>query len=122
MTQLISSFLPLALALVFIGFVAVIINAYVPMDKRIRVLTNVVLSLIVVGMMLWLINTYVPMAGSIKAILNIVVVIGTCVGVLQAVGLWDPLVKKWNNFRISRAHRDEKQGQEHEGTRVHPAA
>jgi hypothetical protein len=119
MMQVISPLVAPVLALVLIGFAAVVINAYGPVDKRIRVLTNVVLSLIVIGMMLWLINTYVPMAESIKAILNIVVVIGTIVLVLQAVGLWDPLVEKLNKFRMSRARRDEEHS--HEGPHVRPA-
>jgi predicted membrane protein len=51
---------------------------------------------------LWLINTYVPMAGSIKAILNIVVVVATCVGVLQAVGLWPQVVRIWSNLTRNR--------------------
>jgi len=49
-------------------------------------------------MVLWLINTYVPMAGSIKAILNIFVVVATCVGVLQAVGLWSQVVRLWGSI------------------------
>jgi len=38
------------------------------------------------------------MAGAIKAILNIVVVLATCVLVLQALGLWEPLVTMLNNI------------------------
>jgi Ca2+/H+ antiporter len=54
---------------------------------------NVVLALIVVGIGLWLIDTYIPMAGAIKSILNIVVVVATCVFVLQALGLWNQVVR-----------------------------
>ena len=71
-------------------------------------LLNIVIALIIVGVLLSLINRYIPMAGSIKAILNIVVVVATCVGVLQAVGLWDDLVEVVHNFkayRIVRRHR-----------------
>jgi len=71
---------------------------YVPALECIRTPMKVVLGLIVVGMALWLINMYVPMAGSIKAILNIVVVVATCVGVLQAFGLWTRTVALWRNF------------------------
>ncbi|MGA3042423.1 MAG: Thivi_2564 family membrane protein [Bryobacteraceae bacterium] len=71
-------------------------NLVVPNNGR--TLLNIVLALIVVGIGLWLINTYVPMAGSIKAILNIVVVVATCVGVLQAFGLWGQVVRLWDNM------------------------
>lgn len=59
-------------------------------------LVYIVLTLIIAGVILWLINTYVPMAGSIKAILNLVVVVVVCIWVLQAVGLWQPLL----NYRL----------------------
>jgi predicted membrane protein len=85
-------------ALVIVGVVLWLLNAYVPLGAGIKKMANVVLGLIVVGILLWLINTYIPMAGSIKAILNIVVVIATCVGVLQAVGLWGDVVRMWNNM------------------------
>ncbi len=76
------------------------------MTETIKKFVAVVLGLIIVGIGLWLINTYVPMAGSIKAILNIVVVVATCVGVLQAFGLWEPVVRTWNNMWSSvRGHR-----------------
>jgi hypothetical protein len=38
-------------------------------------LLNVLLIIIVVGVLLWLVNTYIPMDRKIKNILNIVVVI-----------------------------------------------
>ncbi|MEJ2417720.1 MAG: hypothetical protein P8Y45_12490 [Exilibacterium sp.] len=38
-------------------------------------LINLVVVLIVVGVLLWLVNTYIPMDRKIKSILNIVVVI-----------------------------------------------
>ena len=68
----------------------------------VRTVVNLVLGLIVVGVALLLINSYIPMAGSIKAILNIVVVVATCVGVLQAVGLWSEVVRLWNNLTHRR--------------------
>lgn len=91
----------LALTLVLVGLFAWLINTYVPVPDIVKRILNVVLALIVVGMFLWLINTYVPMAGSIKAILNIVVVLATCVGVLQAVGLWSGVVRMWTDFTTS---------------------
>ena len=91
-----------AASLVAVAFFAWLINSYVTVPGNIKTILNVVLALIVVGMGLWLINTYVPMAGSIKAILNIVVVIATCVGVLQAVGLWNQVVAMWSNVTNRR--------------------
>ena len=39
-------------------------------------LINLIITLIVVGVLLWLVNTYIPMDRKIRKILNIVVVIG----------------------------------------------
>jgi len=50
-------------------------------------LIGLVLTLVVVGVLLWLINNYVPMDRKIKSIVNVVVVIVTVVWLLQAVGL-----------------------------------
>ena len=61
-------------------------------------LLNLVVVLIVVGVALYLINRYIPMASSIKTILNVVVVVGVCVWLLQAVGLWGSV----STFRITR--------------------
>lgn len=95
------------MALSLIALIVVIaslwlIKAYVPLSGRLKQVVNVVVALIVVGIVLWLINTYIPMAGSIKAILNIVVVIATCVGVLEALGLWDKIVSFVRNYRADR--------------------
>ncbi len=89
--------------LIFVGVLLWLINGYIPIPAgRIKTVVNVVLGLIVVGVGLWLIDTYVPMAGVIKAILNIVVVVATCVGVLQAFDLWQPVVNMWRKFRNRR--------------------
>ncbi len=96
----------LIVALVLVGIVAVTINRYVTVPRGITTIVNVVLALIVVGMALWAINMYVPMAGSIKAILNIVVVIATCVGVLQAFGLWPQVTGLWSDFRHRQVPHD----------------
>jgi len=61
-------------------------------------LVNLVVVLIIVGIALYLINRYIPMASSIKTILNVVVVVGVCVWVLQAIGLWTDVT----SFRIGR--------------------
>lgn len=51
-------------------------------------LLTVVIVLIVVGVLLWLINAYIPMDRKIKNILNIVVVIGVVIWLLKAFGVW----------------------------------
>lgn len=54
-------------------------------------LINLVVVLIVVGVLLWLINAYIPMDRKIKNILNIVVVIAVVIWLLQAFGLLESL-------------------------------
>lgn len=51
-------------------------------------LLNVLLIIIVVGIILYLVNTYVPMDRKIKSILNIVVVIVLIVWLLKVFGLF----------------------------------
>jgi len=105
------------LSLFLVGMILWLINGFIPIPAgRIKTLLNVVLGLIVVGIGLWLINAYVPMAGVIKGILNIVVVIATCVGVLQAFGLWEPVL---NMARKIRSHRWT-HAEENEKTATHP--
>ena len=89
-------------ALLVVGLIAWLVNTRAGMLPGVRTVVNLVLGLIVVGVALLLINSYIPMAGSIKAILNIVVVVATCVGVLQAVGLWSEVVRLWNNLTHRR--------------------
>jgi len=50
-------------------------------------LISLVITLIVVGVLLWLINAYIPMDGKIKKILNIVVVIVVVLWLLSAFGI-----------------------------------
>jgi hypothetical protein len=50
-------------------------------------LMSLVITLIVVGVLLWLINAYIPMDGKIKKILNIVVVIVVVLWLLSAFGI-----------------------------------
>jgi hypothetical protein len=50
-------------------------------------LINLVVVLIVVGVLLWLVNAYIPMDAKIKNILNIVVVIAVVLWLLQAFGV-----------------------------------
>jgi hypothetical protein len=61
-------------------------------------LINLVVVLIIVGVALHLINRYIPMASSMKTILNVVVVVGVCVWLLQATGLWGNV----SSFRLTR--------------------
>jgi len=51
-------------------------------------LLTVVIVLIVVGVLLWLINAYIPMDRKIKNILNIIVVIVVIIWLLKAFGVW----------------------------------
>ena len=99
------------LSLFLVGMVLWLINGYIPIPAgRLKTVVNVVLGLIIVGIGLWLVNTYIPMAGIIKGILNIVVVIATCVGVLQAFGLWEPVINMWRkmtNHRWSHPEHDQ---------------
>lgn len=81
-------FVDIALALIMVVVVGWFLNTRTEMAGPIRMVLNVVLMLILVGIALGLINTYIPMAGGIKTILNIVVFVATCIGVLQAFGLW----------------------------------
>lgn len=50
-------------------------------------LISLVVTLIVVGVLLWLVNAYVPMDAKIKQILNIVVVIAVVLWLLRAFGV-----------------------------------
>jgi len=50
-------------------------------------LMNLIVTLIVIGVLLWLINAYIPMDGKIKKILNIVVVICVVVWLLSVFGV-----------------------------------
>lgn len=93
-------FAEVVLALAMVGLVAWFLNGRNGfVTGSARVVMNVVLTLIVVGVALWIVDTYVPMASGIKAILNIVVFVATCIGVLQAFGLWSGFVKFWSDVR-----------------------
>jgi hypothetical protein len=54
-------------------------------------LLTVLIVLIVVGVLLWLINTYIPMDRKIKSIFNVVVVIIVIIWLLKVFGLFDSL-------------------------------
>jgi len=50
-------------------------------------LISLVITLIVIGVLLWLVNAYIPMDGKIKKILNIVVVVCVVLWLLFAFGI-----------------------------------
>jgi hypothetical protein len=50
-------------------------------------LITIIIVLIVVGLLLWLINNYIPMDRKIKSIVNIVVTIAIIIWLLQTFGI-----------------------------------
>jgi hypothetical protein len=54
-------------------------------------LLNIFIILIVAGVVLWLINTYIPMDRKIKNILNVVAVIVIIIWLLKVFGLFNSL-------------------------------
>jgi hypothetical protein len=54
-------------------------------------LVTILIVLIVAGVLLWLVNAYIPMDGKIKKIFNIVVVIAVVIWLLKAFGLLSQL-------------------------------
>jgi len=93
-----------ALTLAIVALAAWLTRAYIPIPANVRPILNVVLGLIAVGIILWFIDNYVPMAGVIKSILNLVVVLAVCVWVLQAFGLWKPVVETCRDLRYRITH------------------
>jgi|HubBroStandDraft_4_1064222.scaffolds.fasta_scaffold1076540_2 hypothetical protein len=88
----------LLIALIVVGLIARFVNTSPEVPGEIKRVVNLVVALIIVGIALWLINTFIPMAQSIKTILNIVVVVATCVFVLQALGVWNQVVRMWKGM------------------------
>ncbi len=54
-------------------------------------LIQLVVVLIVIGVLLWLVNNYIPMDRKIKSILNIVVVIAVVLWLLSMFGLFSSM-------------------------------
>ncbi|RAR49806.1 Thivi_2564 family membrane protein [Flavobacterium lacus] len=52
---------------------------------------NILIVLIIVGFLLWVVNTYIPMDKKIKSIFNLVVVIAVIIWLLKVFGLFDSL-------------------------------
>jgi len=88
----------LLIALIVVALIARFVNTSAEIPGEIKRVVNLVVALIIVGIALWLINTFIPMAQSIKTILNIVVVAATCVFVLQALGIWNHVVRMWKGM------------------------
>ncbi|MDD5184925.1 MAG: hypothetical protein PHS84_06645 [Paludibacter sp.] len=55
-------------------------------------LLTILLVLIIVGILLWAVNNYIPMDRKIKSILNIVVVIVVIIWILKVFGLFSYLM------------------------------
>jgi hypothetical protein len=55
-------------------------------------LITIVIVIIAVGVLLWLINVYIPMDRKIKSILNVVVMIVLVVWLLKVFGLFSGLM------------------------------
>jgi len=55
-------------------------------------LVTIVIVIIAVGVLLWLINVYIPMDRKIKSILNVVVMIVLVVWLLKVFGLFSGLM------------------------------
>ena len=49
---------------------------------------GIILVLVVIGVLLWLVNAYVPMDAKIKKILNIVVIVGVILWLLNVFGIF----------------------------------
>lgn len=54
-------------------------------------LLSVVVTLIVIGILLWLVNAYIPMEARIKQVLNVVVLVAVVLWLLSAFGLFGHL-------------------------------
>lgn len=51
-------------------------------------LLSLIITLVIVGVLLWAVNAYIPMDAKIKQILNIVVVIAVVLWLLSAFGVF----------------------------------
>jgi hypothetical protein len=54
-------------------------------------LVTLVIYLIIVGVLLWLINNFIPMDRKIKQIINVLVIVVVIVWLLQVLGVMGPL-------------------------------
>ena len=66
-------------------------------------LINLIITLIIIGVLLWLINAYIPMDGKIKKILNVVVVICVVVWLLSVIRATSMCRKSVNSSRPNKS-------------------
>jgi hypothetical protein len=52
-------------------------------------LLSIILTLVVVGVLLWLVNSYIPMDRKIKSVLNVVVMVVVIAWLLHVFGVLD---------------------------------
>lgn len=52
---------------------------------------SLVLAIVVVGVLLWMVNAYIPMDATIRRILNLVVITCLIIWLLKVFGLWQHL-------------------------------
>ena len=50
-------------------------------------LINLIIVLVVIGVILWLVNNYIPMDGKIKMVLNVVVLLVVLLWILSVFGI-----------------------------------
>ena len=60
---------------------------YQTKEVMVMSLITIIVVLIVVGFLLWMINNYIPMDRKIKSILNVVVTLAVVVWLLQSFGI-----------------------------------
>jgi hypothetical protein len=56
---------------------------------------QLIIVLVIAGVIMWLVNSYLPMQRGIKTILNVVVVIAALIYVMAAFGLLGPSAGIW---------------------------
>lgn len=54
-------------------------------------LLGLIITIVIIGVILWLINAFIPMDAKIKMILNVVVVIFLVIFLLKALGVFSSL-------------------------------
>jgi hypothetical protein len=52
-------------------------------------LMNVLITLVVIGVVLWIVNTYIPMDRKIKSLLNVVALIAVLIWLLKVFNIVD---------------------------------
>ena len=49
---------------------------------------SILVTLVVIGVVLWMVTTYIPMAPPIKTVITVIVVLGCCLFLLDAFGIY----------------------------------